>query len=232
MGENVIYLFRVFNIVKNGFFMLFFKTAIFDLDGTLLNTLADLTDAVNHTLNSFGYPPRTEAEIRRFLGNGSLHLITKSLPDEVPEEQIQTVHAQYLTWYHTHSSIKTAPYEGIPEMLNALKENGISMAVISNKGDAQVKSLAKKHFPQIPLAEGERPGIRRKPHPDSVFEIMKELNADPNTTIFVGDSEVDLQTSVNAGVIPVAVGWGFRNKEELMPYSPKLFLEHPLDLLK
>lgn len=212
--------------------MLFFKTAIFDLDGTLLNTLTDLTDAVNHTLESFGYPLRTESEIRRFLGNGSKYLLTKSLPEGTPQEQIEIVHAQYLTWYDAHAAIKTAPYEGIAEMLDSLKEKGVSMAVISNKGDAQVKALAKKHFPQIALAVGERSGIRRKPHPDSVFEIMKELNADPNTTIFVGDSEVDLQTANNAGVIPVAVGWGFRDKEELMPYAPKLFLEHPLDLLK
>ncbi|MBO5213834.1 MAG: HAD family hydrolase [Clostridia bacterium] len=212
--------------------MLFFKTAIFDLDGTLLNTLSDLTDAVNHTLQDFGYPPRTEGEIRRFLGNGSKHLLTKSLPEGTPPEQIETVHAQYLIWYDAHAAIKTAPYEGIPELLDALREQGVSLAVISNKGDAQVKALAKKHFPQISLAVGERPGIRRKPHPDSVFEIMKELNADPDTTLFVGDSEVDLQTAKNAGVIPVAVGWGFREKEELTPYSPKLFLEHPLDLLR
>lgn len=212
--------------------MLFFKTAIFDLDGTLLNTLTDLTDAVNRTLEQFGYPPRTEREIRRFLGNGSLHLITKSLPDEVPEEQIQTVHAQYLTWYHTHSSIKTAPYEGISDLLDELKKQGVNLAVVSNKGDAQVKSLVQTHFPQIPLAVGERPGIRRKPHPDSIFEIMKELNSDPKTTILVGDSEVDLETAHNAGILPVAVAWGFRDKEELIPYNPVRFLEHPLDLLK
>lgn len=212
--------------------MLSFKTAIFDLDGTLLNTLADLTDAVNHTLKRHGYPLRTQGEIRRFLGNGSKYLITKSLPENTESETVEQIHEEYLAWYGPHSSIKTAPYEGIPELLDALKERGIDLAVVSNKGDEQVKPLTEKHFPQISLAVGERAGIRRKPHPDSILEIMKELKADPQTTIFVGDSEVDLQTAKNAGILPVAVCWGFRDREELEPYAPVLFLEHPSDLLK
>ncbi len=212
--------------------MLSFKTAIFDLDGTLLNTLADLTDAVNHTLAQHGYPRRTQKEIRRFLGNGSKYLITKSLPENIPLETVEKIHEEYLAWYGPHSSIKTAPYEGIPELLDALKTQGIGLAVVSNKGDEQVKSLAEKHFPQISIAIGERAGIRRKPHPDSILEVMKELNADPETTIFVGDSEVDLQTAKNTGILPVAVCWGFRDREELEQNSPALLLEHPLDLLK
>lgn len=212
--------------------MLFFKTAIFDLDGTLLDTLADLTDAVNHTLKQNGYPLRTQGEIRRFLGNGSKHLITKSLPENTPPASVERIHGEYLAWYGPHSSIKTAPYDGILELLDALKAQGIALAVVSNKGDEHVKKLAETYFPQISLAVGERPAVRRKPHPDSILEIIRELKADPETTIFVGDSEVDLQTAKNAGIIPVAVGWGFRDKEELIPYAPALFLEHPLDLLK
>lgn len=212
--------------------MFIFKTAIFDLDGTLLNTLSDLTDSVNHTLAKYGYPLRTEKEIRRFLGCGSKYLIARSLPEGTPTETVEKVHSDYLAWYGPHSQIKTAPYEGIPKLLDALKEQGIKLAVVSNKGDAQVKPLTEKYFPQIDLAVGERSGIRRKPHPDSIFEIMKELNAAPETTIFVGDSEVDMETARNAGITAVAVGWGFRDKEELMPYSPAMFLNHPLDLLK
>ncbi len=212
--------------------MLSFKTAIFDLDGTLLNTLDDLVDSVNHILAKYGYPLRTESEIRSFLGNGSKSLISRSLPEGTDGETVEKIHTDYLTWYGSHSQIKTAPYEGIPELLDILKENGVKLAVVSNKGDRQVKPMAAKYFPQMDLAVGERPGVRPKPCPDSVFEAMKELNADPQTTIFIGDSEVDMQTARNAGLTAVAVGWGFRDKEELMKYSPDKFLNHPLDLLK
>lgn len=212
--------------------MLSFDTVIFDLDGTLLNTLSDLTDAINHTLSIHGFPPRTQKEIRRFLGNGSLHLIASALPSGTDAGVVEQVHADYLVWYHSHAAIKTAPYEGICPLLDELKRLGISVAVVSNKGDRQVKLLTKKYFPQIELAVGERDGIRRKPHPDSIFEVMKILGSTPESTLFVGDSEVDLQTARNAGVRAVAVGWGFRDKEELTPYSPALFLNHPLDLLQ
>ena len=212
--------------------MLFFKTAIFDLDGTLLNTLDDLTDAVNHTLDSYGFPRRTPQEIRRFLGNGSKRLITESLPDSVSAETTEQVHGDYLLWYDAHAAIKTAPYDGIEELLTELKKRNISLAVVSNKGDAQVRTLTQKHFPQVDLSVGERQGIRRKPAPDSIYEVMKQLNADPKTTILVGDSEVDLQTAKNAGVTAVAVGWGFRDKDELMQCEPDLFLNHPSDLLR
>ncbi len=212
--------------------MLFFNTAIFDLDGTLLNTLTDLTNAVNHTLDAYGYPRRTKQEIRRFLGNGSQRLISDSLPPSVSPEEAKRVHADYLLWYDSHAAVETAPYPGITELLNRLKEKNISLAVVSNKGDAQVRTLTEKHFPQVNLSVGERTGIRRKPAPDSIFEIMKQFNADPETTILVGDSEVDIQTAKNAGIFSVAVGWGFRDKEELLQCSPDLFLDHPLDLLR
>ncbi len=208
-----------------------FQTVLFDLDGTLLNTLEDLTDAVNHTLKAHGYPPRKKEEIRRFLGNGSKHLIRCSLPADVGDEALARIHGEYLTWYHGHAQIKTAPYEGIPELLNELKKSGIPMAVVSNKGDGQVKPLTAHFFPQIDLAIGEREGIRRKPYPDSIFEAMKTLDAQPSNTIFVGDSEVDLQTAKNAGIRSVAVGWGFRDKAELLKHTPDIFLDHPLDLL-
>ncbi len=212
--------------------MMFFKAAVFDLDGTLLDTLGDLTDAVNHALKAFGFPPRKPEEIRRFLGNGSKALICRSLPEGTDEKTADEVHTLYLAWYTDHAQIKTAPYEGIPELLNRLKETGIKIGVVSNKGDGQVKPLTAKFFPQADIGVGERPGIARKPAPDGVLEVLKILEVSPEDSVYVGDSEVDIKTARNGGMTAVAVGWGYRDKEELLAQSPDLFLEHPLDLLR
>ena len=209
-----------------------FETILFDLDGTLLNTLTDLTNAVNHVLNTHGYPLRKPEEIRRFLGNGARNLLTKALPEGIGEETVSSLLSEYQTWYLTHSEIATAPYEGISEMLDALQKMGVKTAVVSNKSDMQVKPLAAKYFPKISVAIGEREGIRRKPYTDSVEEALRLLNADPKTAAFMGDSEVDGQTALRAKLPFLAAGWGFREKEELLPYSPVLFLNHPSDLLK
>lgn len=208
-----------------------YETVIFDLDGTLLNTLGDLTDSVNHILEKFGYPLRTEGEIRTFLGNGSRDLIARSLPYPMDGEPFEKIHEEYLAWYTAHAQIRTAPYEGIPELLEALKKAGVRTAIVSNKGDRQVQSLAAKHFPDVEVVMGERPGIRRKPHPDSVLAVMELLSADPATTALVGDSEVDVQTARNAGITSVAVGWGFRDREELLQESPDVFINAPGELL-
>lgn len=209
-----------------------FETIIFDLDGTLLNTLSDLTDAVNHMLAENGYPLREEKEIRRFLGNGAKNLIAKSLPQGTDNPTVERCLAEYLAWYGPHAGIKTAPYAGIPELLKGLEDRGVKMAVVSNKGDSQVKTLVKQYFPRISVAIGERVGVRRKPYPDSVTEAIKELNANPVTTVFMGDSEVDAETAKQAGLPFIAAGWGFRDKEELTIYAPALFLDNPADLLK
>ncbi len=208
-----------------------FQTAIFDLDGTLLNTLSDLTDSVNHTLERFGYPPRTEKEIRSFLGSGARYLIARSAPEGVSEECIDEMLQEYLAWYTPHSQIKTAPYEGILQTLDELKRRGVALGVVSNKGDRQVKPLVKAYFPQIDFALGERDGIRRKPHPDSVLEMMTTLSANPETTLYVGDSEVDIQTARNAGIPAVAVTWGFRYEEELSIHNPEHLIHIPEELL-
>ena len=175
-----------------------FETIIFDLDGTLLDTLTDLNNAINHVLKNHGY-----------------HLNPTKFSDS-----------------HNLQTSKRVTYEGISEMLDELRKKGVKMAVVSNKGDLQVKPLVKKYFPQIPIAIGEREGIRRKPYTDTVEEAMRLLHADPKTTAFMGDSEVDGQTALNANLPFLAAGWGFRDKEELLPFSPALFLNHPSDLLK
>lgn len=209
-----------------------FETILFDLDGTLLNTLTDLTEAVNHILEENGYPVREEKEIRRFLGNGAKNLITQSLPNGVDDKTVDRCLAQYTAWYGPRAGIKTQPYPGIPELLEKLQLQGVKMAVISNKGDLHVKALVKQYFPCISVAIGERAGVRRKPCPDSITEAMKLLGALPQTTAYLGDTEVDAQTAKNAGIAFLAAGWGFRDKEELTAYRPALFLDHPLDLLK
>lgn len=209
-----------------------YRAVVFDLDGTLLNTLTDLTHAVNHVLSAHGFPLREEREIRRFLGNGAKQLIADSLPKDTDKETEEICYREYLKWYTAHAALATAPYEGICELLEELHQRGIKTAVVSNKGDVQVKALVQKHFPQIPIAIGEREGIRRKPHPDSVLEALRELQIPPSQAVYVGDSEVDLQTARNANLCAAAVSWGFRDEGDLKELSPDLMLHHPSDLLK
>ena len=209
-----------------------FQTAIFDLDGTLLDTLDDLTDSVNHTLATFGYPVKTREEIRNAIGNGARLLIARSLPEGTSEERITEIHEAYHQWYAAHAQVKTAPYDGILPLLDELHRRGIRMAVVSNKGDAQVKPLVASYFPQIDLAMGERKDFGKKPCPDSVLDVMKQLNATPETTLYVGDSEVDVLTAQNAGITAVAVTWGFRDKELLSSHNPDYLIHFPLDLLE
>lgn len=208
-----------------------FETILFDLDGTLLNTLTDLTLSVNHVLKDHGYPLRTEKEVRSFLGNGAKHLIRSSLPEGTAEETVEECLTEYLTYYDLHATDNTAPYEGISELIGALHKRGVKIAVLSNKGDRQVKPLVQKYFPEISLALGEREGLRRKPFPDGVEYALKELNASPETAALMGDSEVDGRTAKNAGVAFLAAGWGFRDEDVLMQYDPAVFLEYPSDLL-
>lgn len=227
----MLYLFCIFIARLRGSKPMKYETVIFDLDGTLLNTLGDLTDSVNHILEKYGYPLRTEGEIRKFLGNGSRDLIARSLPAPMEGEAFEKIHDEYLAWYTAHSQIRTAPYEGIPELLKELKKAGVRTAIVSNKGDRQVQALAAKHFPGVTVVMGERPGVRRKPCPDSVLAVMELLSADPATTALVGDSEVDVQTARNAGITSVAVGWGFRDEDELRKESPDAFINAPEELL-
>ena len=208
-----------------------FHTAVFDLDGTLLNTLGDLTDSVNHVLAAHEYPLRKEEEIRRFVGNGSKLLILRSLPEGTDPQRAEDLHNEYLEWYSAHNQIRTAPYEGIVSLLTELKQRGVAMAVVSNKGDRQVKPLTRQYFPQIDYAVGERPSIAKKPAPDSILEAMKALGADPETTLYVGDSEVDIETARNAGITAVSVTWGFRDEDELAARFPDFIFRTPEELL-
>ncbi len=184
---------------------------LFDLDGTLLNTLEDLTDATNYALGQFGCPSRTLEEVRRAIGNGAANQIRKSLPEGTPEETVQKVLAVYKPYYTAHCRIKTKPYAGIPEALAALRDK-YQVAIVSNKPDSAVKALCADYFPGI-YALGECPDCPRKPAADMVLKGMAAIGAD--SCVYVGDSEVDVLTAKNAGVPCLAVLWGFRDRPDL-----------------
>lgn len=185
---------------------------IFDLDGTLLDTLEDLLDATNYALTTCGYPKRTLAQLRRFVGNGAYNQIRLSLPEGTAEEEIQRVLAVYKPYYTAHCQNKTRPYTGIPEALAQLGEK-YPLAIVSNKPDTAVKPLCAQYFPGI-YALGETVDCPRKPAPDMVYRAMEAIGADK--CIYVGDSEVDILTAKNAGVPCLSVLWGFRDRCDLL----------------
>lgn len=197
---------------------------IWDLDGTLLDTLADLTDSTNRTLAHFGFPIRTAWEVRSFVGNGVGQLLAKAVPPGTEE----AVTRQALNWFHLdyahHCQDQTGPYPGIPEALAALKALGYPMAVVSNKPDGAVKELARQWFPDL-YARGEGPDCPRKPAPDMVFRAMEALGVE--RCVYVGDSEVDIRTARRAGVPCLSVLWGFREEAELRRAGGTYFCAEP-----
>lgn len=207
-----------------------YETVIFDLDGTLLNTLEDLTNAVNHAMRESGYPERTLEEVRRFVGNGVGKLIQRALPpsaDGDAEAYQETLQA-FKSYYARHNNDTTAPYEGIEALLERLHAAGVRLAIVSNKNDPNVKALARDYFSRwIGLAVGEQEGVSRKPAPDTVLMVMREWDCDPVTVLYVGDSGVDVETAHNAGVDCAAVCWGFRSEDELRAAGPTALFHSP-----
>ena len=198
------------------------KTGIlFDLDGTLLDTLEDLLDATNHALRAHGYPERTLPELRRFVGNGAWNQMRLSCPEGSSREAIQAVLDTYKPYYTAHCRIKTRPYPGIPEILEGLKAR-YPLAIVSNKPDAAVKALCADCFPGI-YALGEAADCPRKPAADMVFKAMKAIGVE--RCIYVGDSEVDVLTAKNAGVPCISVLWGFRDREDLVAAGAECICE-------
>lgn len=203
------------------------KTGIvFDLDGTLLNTLEDLLDATNYALTACGYPERTLPELRRFVGNGARNQIRLSLPEGAGDGEIDRVLGIYKPYYTAHCQEKTRPYEGIPQALEALKDH-YPMAIVSNKPDPAVKELCGKYFPGL-FALGETPDCPRKPAPDMIFRAMKEMGVD--RAICVGDSEVDVATAANAGMPCLSVLWGFRDKDVIQAGGGSHFCACPAEM--
>lgn len=206
-------------------------TCIFDLDGTLLDTLADLTASVNHALAAHGLPLRSSGEVRAFLGNGIRRLMLQAVPDGTEEARFESVLATFREHYMAHCTDRTAPYDGVIPMLAALRERGVRMAIVSNKPDPAVQELRRRFFADhIPVALGESPAVRRKPCPDSLFESMRRLGSRPEETLYVGDSEVDVETARRAGVRCAAVLWGFRDEDFLRRAGATCCVARPLDL--
>lgn len=194
------------------------RYAIFDLDGTLLDTLDDLTDSMNYMLGKHNFPLRTRDEVRNFVGNGVRKLVERAVPPEykADEEFIDKFYDDFSLYYNSHSDIKTSPYPGTLDMLDKLIHSDFDIAIVSNKIDSAVKSLSAKFFGErIKSAIGEKPSVRHKPEPDMVFMAMEEMGADKENSIYIGDSEVDIQTAKNSGIPCISVLWGFKDRKFL-----------------
>lgn len=197
------------------------KGILFDLDGTLLNSLDDLTDAVNYTMRLYGCPERTREQVRFAIGNGARRLIRLSVPEDKDEAFVDEVLETYQRYYAENCRIKTRPYDGVLEALAQLQKN-YPVAIVSNKPDVAVKPLCADYFPGV-YALGETPDCKRKPAPDMVLKAMAQLGVD--TCIYVGDSDVDVVTADNAGVPCLSVLWGFRDRECIQAAGGKYFCD-------
>ncbi len=210
-----------------------FNSVVFDLDGTLLDTLGDLRDSVNYALEKNNLPKRSTEQIRSFVGNGIRLLIERSVPDNTPTGITDRCFSDFKAYYKDHSAILTKAYDGIIDLLATLKEKGVKIAVVSNKADFAVKTLMEDYFKGLyDCAYGERTGVERKPAPDGVFGAISEIGAEIESTVYVGDSEVDIETSKNAKLPCIAVTWGFRDKEVLESLCPEYIVDSPSDILK
>lgn len=197
-----------------------YMLAVFDMDGTILDTLDDLTNTLNMSLREVGMPERTKEEVRSFVGNGVGKLLERAVPRGTTEGEMSALAEVFRTNYAAHCADLTKPYDGVPELIAALRREGVKTAVVSNKVDFAVQALAADYFPGLfDMAVGEREGVRRKPAPDSVHAVMAALGIDRVRTVYVGDSDVDADTAKNAGVDFIGVEWGFRSREVLAEHG-------------
>lgn len=206
---------------------------IFDLDGTLLNTLGDLRAATNHALEVRGLPPHSMEEIRQFIGNGIRLLIRRAMPEGTPEAEIDAALDDFKAYYAAHIHDRTVPYDGIPQLLTALRKRGIKVAVLSNKIDSASQQLIDYFFPEkTDVVFGEHVGVPRKPDPTSCRMVMQQLGVQPEQVLYVGDSGTDMQTAKNAGLYAVGVTWGFRSKEVLLENGADVLVHRPEQILQ
>lgn len=220
-----------------------YNTYIFDLDGTLLDTLQDLAASVNYALHQHHMPEHSVDDVRHFVGNGVRLLMERAVPGGAGNPQFDAAFDTFRQHYMQHSLDTTRPYDGIPELIHELHTRGCQMAVVSNKMMAATQELVRHFFPEIPVAIGEHEaeGIRKKPAPDTVFAALRELAATHVSTsfapgsstsaVYVGDSDVDLATARNAAMPCISVLWGFRDRDFLLANGATTFVEHPLDIL-
>lgn len=209
-----------------------YQAAIFDLDGTLLNTLEDLTNGVNYALAKYDLPLKEQTEIRRFLGNGIKQLVTLSLEGGQEHPLFNEVFETFKSYYSEHNNEATAPYEGISDLLNRLKEAGIPMAIVSNKIDGAVQVLHQDYFNEwIDFAVGERPDLKRKPDRSMVDYCLSEMALARDQVVYIGDSEVDIATARHAEIDCIAVTWGFRDEAFILEHRPQYIVRKPLDIV-
>jgi len=212
-----------------------YRAVIFDLDGTLLDTIEDLTEAMNSALGDLGFPPRTVDECKFFVGDGRDVFASRALPENHRDDAMIARCAELMTEnYRENWAVKTRPYEGIPGLLGALAARNVQMAVLSNKYDESAKMMVGHFFDGIPfrIVRGALPSVPRKPDPESALEIAGKLGIKPESFVYVGDTNTDMQTAVAAGMHPVGALWGFRPREELVATGARTLLERPGDLLR
>ena len=211
-----------------------YQTFIFDLDGTLLDTLGDLAASVNYALRTHGMPEHSIDDVRRFVGNGVRKLMQRAIPDGESNPDFEATFATFRQHYLAHSLDTTRPYDGIPGTLEALKARGCRLAVVSNKMMAATQELCRHFFPdtiEVAIGEHEAEGIRRKPAPDTVFAALRQLRVGKEGAVYVGDSDVDIQTAANTGLPCISVLWGFRDRDFLIQHGAKTFISAPSELL-
>ncbi len=212
-----------------------YKAVIFDMDGTVLNTIEDITDSVNVIMEANGLPLRTVDEVRHFVGNGARVLMGKAIPQGDEHPEFDRILKDYEAYYEEHCNIKTGPYEHILDLLKALSQKGYKIAIVSNKPMGAVKELNKVYFGDyVRVAIGVTPELRRKPYPDECFAAMKDLGVSPDECVYIGDSDVDYKTAVNTGIDCISCLWGFRTKDELIAAGVKdvSFVSDPLEVLE
>ena len=209
-----------------------YKAVIFDMDGTILNTLEDLKNATNYSLRQFGMPERSLEEVRIFVGNGIRKLVERAVPAGTPKEKIDQILDVFLEYYEIHSADNTSPYPGILELVEKLKKSGIKTAVSTNKADVPAQELGREYFNGIfDLIVGQQDGLKVKPAPDSVNKILSILDIQKKDAIYIGDSDVDVQTAKNSGLDFIGVSWGFRGREFLEKNGAKNIVDNANEIL-
>lgn len=208
-----------------------YKHVVFDLDGTLLNTIDDLADTGNHVCTLHGWPTHTVDTFKLMVGNGIPKLVERFAPQGTSQGMLDQAYREFMDWYGVHKEDKTAPYAGMPEVAKALREAGVSIAVLSNKADVMAGPVVEHYYPGIfPVVQGALPGLPTKPDPTLLYKLMERLGATREDTLFVGDSNVDIRTAKNGGLTGCGVLWGFRSREELEAAGADVIVSTPQEL--
>lgn len=215
-----------------------YSLAIFDMDGTVLNTISDIANAINYTVSKYNYSSYTEDEVLKFVGKGLKPTLSQALDAHtisVTDEQFEKMFTEFIAYYAQHSNDTTAPYDGIIDTMKELKKQGLKLALVSNKRHAQVQELCEVYFPgllEVCYGEDESHGISKKPAPDSVNAVLADLNISAKDAVYIGDSEIDIQTAQNANMDGIAVAWGFRTQEFQKKHGASVFANKPSDLIE